>query len=165
MAAGNWPHWRGPTGNGVSPDADPPLSWSPQKGIAWKVEIPGRGSASPVVWENQVFVATAGRAAAPKEAEGKRGGDLVPHRFVLLSFDRATGKLLWERTAIQATPAEGHHQDHGFASASPFTDGERVYAHFNSRGLFAFTVQGEPVWQRTDFGPMKTRNSFGDTAS
>jgi len=152
------------------------------KGIAWKVEIPGRGSASPVVWGNQVFVSTAVRVGTPgKDAgdsgaktpergdrgkrDGDRSGDLVPHRFILLAIDRASGKILWERVAIEATPAEGHHDDHGFASASPFTDGERVYAHFGSRGLFAFTLKGDPVWQRTDFGPMKTRGTFGEGSS
>lgn len=180
-AGGNWPHWRGPTGNGTSPDATPPLSWSPTKGIAWKIAIPGRGSASPIVWGSNVFVATALRIDSPgpaggdaqdgaqKSAEGKQGrakdSDLKPHRFLLLALDRATGKVLWERVAIEATPAEGHHDDHGFASASPFTDGERVYAHFGSRGLFAFTLAGEPVWQRTDFGPMRTRMGFGEGSS
>jgi len=156
-ASGNWPHWRGPTGNGVSLDADPPLKWSPEDGIAWKTAIPGRGSASPVVWESRVFVATA------VKLEGS--AELVPHRFVLLALDRATGKVLWERVAIEATPREGHHSDHGFASASPFTDGERVYAYFGSRGLFAFTLAGEPAWHRTDFGTMTTRGTFGEGSS
>ena len=177
--AGSWPHWRGPTGNGVSPDADPPLAWSPTKNVAWKVEIPGRGTASPVVWKNQIFVATAVRIEEPKKATGDTpaatdpakkvepapSGDLVPHRFVLLALDRITGKVLWERVAIEATPAEGHHSDHGFASSSPFTDGERVYAYFGSRGLFAFNLQGEPDWRRTDFGTMKTKGGFGEGSS
>ena len=178
-AAGNWHHWRGPTGNGVSPDANPPVSWSPSKGVVWKVALPGRGSASPVVWGDRIFVSTAvsvertrkeEKGAPEKEDPGKKKGkdrsdDLAPHRFIILAIDRATGKTLWERVAIEATPAEGHHPDHGFASASPFTDGERVYAHFGSRGLFAFTMDGEPVWQRTDFGAMTTRNAFGEGSS
>jgi outer membrane protein assembly factor BamB len=94
-----------------------------------------------------------------------RSENLAPHRFVLLAIDRATGKTLWERVAIEATPGEGHHPGHGFASASPFTDGERVYAHFGSRGLFAFTLDGEPAWQRTDFGSMRTRMGFGEGSS
>ena len=182
-AAGNWHHWRGPTGNGVSLDANPPLSWSPAKGIVWKVPIPGRGSASPVVWGDRIFVSTAvpvaakgeseedspgkapGKAEREKRKEKDRPDELAPHRFIILAIDRATGKALWERTAIEATPAEGHHPDHGFASASPFTDGERVYAYFGSRGLFAFTMEGEPVWSRTDFGAMTTRNTFGEGSS
>ena len=182
--AGNWHHWRGPSGNGVSPDANPPLSWSPSKGVVWKVPIPGRGSASPVVWGDRIFVSTAapavaaareekGAGGAPEEGEREKGkgkgkdrsDDLAPHRFIILAIDRATGKTLWERVAIEATPAEGHHPDHGFASASPFTDGERVYAHFGSRGLFAFTMEGQPAWQRTDFGAMTTRNTFGEGSS
>ena len=180
-AGGNWPRWRGPTGNGVSPDAEPPLSWTPTKGIVWKVEIPGRGSASPIVWGDQLFVATAIRVETKKEkaVEGDSGdaggGDkrrkggkaaaLEPHRFDLIALNRTTGKVVWQRTATEATPAEGHHGDHGFASASPFTDGEMVYAHFGSRGLYAYTLSGEPVWKRTDFGSMTTKGTFGEGSS
>ena len=212
----DWPQWRGPTGNGVSADAKPPVKWSESKNVAWKVAIPGTGSASPIVWRDKVFVATAvptESAAAPDSSDGdgeprrrrgdragrsrrdgdefraqsqdddrrrderrgrgRRGGrrgrgggdSLKEHRFVLLALDRATGKTLWEATATTATPHQGHHRDHGFASASPFTDGERVYTHFGSRGLFCYTLDGTEVWKRDDFGKMDTRNGFGEGSS
>lgn len=172
LQAGNWGHWRGPTGNSTAPGAKPPIEWSATKNVKWKVAIPGRGSGSPVIWGNRVFVVTAvniagSSAPAPQRRPfGRRGGrGLSKLAFKLLCFDRRTGKLLWERTATEATPHQGTHQTNGHASASPCTDGEHVYAHFGSRGLFCYTMDGKPVWQRTDFGKMDTRASFGEGSS
>ena len=152
--ANDWPHWRGPLGNGVSLDATPPVSFGATDNVVWKVAIPGRGSSSPVVQGDRVFVTTAVPVAG--------SGDTF--EFRVLCFDRATGRERWSRTSVTAKPHEGTHQTNGFASASPCTDGERVYAHFGSRGLFCYTVDGEPVWDR-DFGDMKVRNGFGEGSS
>jgi outer membrane protein assembly factor BamB len=157
-AADNWGHWRGPTGNGVAPDAAPPTVWSATKNIKWKVALPGRENSSPIVWEHRVFVTTA------QVVEAAKDGTLPKLAFKLLCFDRETGRLLWERTATVARPHQGTHSTNGFASASPCTDGERVYAHFGSRGLYCYTLDGEPVWQR-DFGKMETLNNFGEGSS
>lgn len=182
LQAGNWGHWRGPTGNSTSPDAKPPTEWSATKNVKWKTAIPGRGSGSPVIWGNQVFVVTAvssgtGSTSAARPAPQQRrrskrgrggpggGRSLNKMAFKLLCFDRKTGKLLWERTAVETTPHQGTHQTNGHASASPCTDGKQVYAHFGSRGLFCYTMEGKPVWQRTDFGRMNTRSSFGEGSS
>lgn len=156
--ADNWSHWRGPEGNGVAPTANPPIEWSDTKNVQWKVRIPGQGSGSPVVWDNQVFVVS----AVPTNRPGN--GQLPNFDFKLFCFDRQTGDLRWERTATNATPHEETHSTNNFASASPCTDGEHVYAHFGSRGLFCFTMQGELVWQR-DFGDMRARNGFGEGSS
>ncbi len=179
--ADNWGHWRGPTGNGVAPQAKPPTTWSETKNVKWKVAIPGRGSGSPVIWGDQVFVVTAvpaagsPRPAAPaaaSQAPGRRrrgsgrGEQAIPKlQFKLLCLDRNDGALLWERTATEATPHQGTHSTNGFASASPCTDGEHVYAHYGSRGLFCYTMAGELKWKRDDFGQMTTRNSFGEGSS
>ena len=177
--AGNWGHWRGPTGNSTAPGAKPPTEWSATKNVKWKVAIPGRGSGSPVIWGNRVFVVTAVNVAsgsapatnrpAPQQPRrgnrGGRGGGLSKMAFKLLCFDRRTGKLHWERTATESTPHQRTHQTNGHSSASPCTDGEHVYAHFGSRGLFCFNMDGKPVWERTDFGKMNTRASFGEGSS
>lgn len=152
--ADDWAHWRGPLGNGVAPDARPPLEFGADSHVRWKAEIPGRGSSSPVVHGERVFVTT----AVPSSADGDT------FDFRLLCLDRATGKQRWSRTAVTAKPHEGTHQTNGFASASPCTDGTLVWAHFGSRGLFCFTVDGEPVWDR-DFGDMHVRNGFGEGSS
>ncbi len=184
--ADNWGHWRGPNGNSVSPTASPPTEFSNTENVKWKVAIPGRGSGSPVVWGNQVFVVTAVRSDGKPEAaasEGRSGGrsggrpggrgrgqqsggsSLTQLQFKILSFDRATGKQLWEQTATEAKPHEGTHSTNGFASASPCTDGNHVYAHFGSRGLYCYTMDGQLKWKRDDFAPMQTRNSFGEGSS
>lgn len=188
VAADNWPTWRGPLGNGVAPQANPPLEWSETKNVKWKTRIPGRGTSTPVVWGDRVFILTAVvgetppetkavEAAVPAAADGapgeggrRRGGfgrgekPSAKHRFTVLCIDRKTGQTLWEQVAREEVPHEGHHQDHGFASASPVTDGEVVLAYFGSRGLYCYDMQGKLKWSK-DFGDMITRNSFGEGAS
>ena len=150
--ADNWEHWRGPNGNGAASNAQPPVEFSDKKNVKWKIKIPGRGTGSPVVWEQQVFVVTAVQA---------KGRSLS---FQLLCFDRQTGKELWKQTAIEAEPHQKTHTTNGFASASPCTDGKHVYAHFGSRGLYCYTMDGKLVWKK-EFGKMNTRNDFGEGSS
>lgn len=157
--ADNWPNWRGSGGNGVALNATPPTAWSTTKNIKWKVELTSKENSSPIVWDDQVFV-VATEVVTPGE------GDTLPElAFNLLSFDRETGALRWQQTAVVARPHQGVHPTSGFAAASPCTDGERVYAHFGSRGLYCFTLDGAPVWKRDDFGQMQTLNNFGEGAS
>lgn len=182
--ADNWGHWRGDTGNSVSFTAKPPTHWSSTENVKWKVAIPGSGSGSAVIWGQQVFVVTAvpvsgdtPAAAAPQPqaqrggpsgGRGRRGGGGGPIPtldFKLLSYDRVTGDLQWEQTVIRAKPHQATHSTNGFASASPCTDGQHVYAHFGSRGLYCFTMDGKLRWKRNDFGQMDTRNDFGEGSS
>ena len=153
-ARADWPHWRGDGGNGVSLTAKPPVEFGPDRKLRWQAEIPGRGSSSPVVVGDRVFVTTAVPGA----------GEPTLFDFRLLCFDRQTGREAWARSCVKAVPHEGTHQSNGFASASPCTDGERVYAHFGSRGLHCFTVAGESLWSR-DFGAMTVRHGFGEGSS
>lgn len=152
--ADNWPHWRGELGNGISTTAKPPTQWSATKNVKWKVAVPGLGSGSPVVWGDRVFVTS---------AVGTGNGKAL--QFKLFCFDRKKGDVLWEKTAVVATPHQGTHNTNGFASASPCTDGEHVYAHFGSRGLYCYTMDGDLKWKRDDFPPMNTRNGFGEGSS
>lgn len=156
--AADWTHWRGPDGNSVAPDAAPPLAWSATQNVKWKVAIPGNGSGSPVVWQDRVFVVS----GVPT---GKRSGRLPELEFVTFCFDRSSGDLIWKQTATVATPHQPTHETNGFASASPCTDGTMVYSHFGSQGLYAYTIDGELVWKRDDFGKMNTRNDFGEGSS
>lgn len=87
-----------------------------------------------------------------------------PYEFILMCLDRSTGKVMWQKVVTQEKPHEGHHQDHGFASHSPITDGERVYAYFGSRGLHCFDMEGALLWSK-QLGQMQTRNSFGEGSS
>ena len=169
----NWAHWRGHGGNSVSMTAQPPIEWSRSKNVKWKAEIPGRGSGSPVIWGNQVFVVSAVSerdtaalsSGSGGSQNGKKGGYPKKFSFQLFCFDRETGKSIWSRTAVEAAPHEGTHQTNGYASASPCSDGERVYAHFGSRGLFCYNMDGALLWSRTDLGKMTVRAGFGEGSS
>jgi outer membrane protein assembly factor BamB len=173
--AENWTHWRGPTGNGTaSADSQPPTEWSDTKNVKWKAEVPGRGSSSPIIWEDKVFITTAVPTgtksdqvpAASGRLRGNEGAQGLPElEFQVLCYHRQDGRLLWQQTAIVATPHQETHSTNGFASASACTDGEHVYAHFGSRGLYAYSLDGELKWKRNDFGQMITRNSFGEGSS
>jgi len=169
--AQDWNQWRGPTGNGGSVDANPPTEWSDTENVKWKVAIPGRGSGSPVISGNKVFVVSAVQteqgakdAEAQKLAQaqnqgqdaqqdrgrrGRRGGrgrgrrgtpiPMVEMDFKVFCFDRSSGDKLW--------------------------DGEHVYASFGSRGVYCYSMDGDLVWKRDDFGQMETRNNFGEGSS
>lgn len=184
----HWPQWRGPLLNGVAPSGDPPITWSETNNVRWKSSIPGYGTSTPIVWGHHVFILSAlgpgqtGAVSAPPPdspstptagSSRRSGGGGNPfgiekpaeaHRFLVLAYDRRDGRLLWERIACEETPHEGHHRDHGFASASPVTDGQHVYASFGSRGLYCYDFDGNLKWQKR-FGRMETRNSFGEGSS
>jgi outer membrane protein assembly factor BamB len=160
-----WPQWRGPHANGVSRHADPPLEWSETKNVRWKVEIPGRGSASPVVWGDRIYLLTAVPVGLSGEAAHAPRGGMEPrdvHRHLVLAIDRRDGRIVWERTAREEQPHEASHGENGtWASSSAITDGEHVIAYFESRGLYAYDMNGTPVWQK-DLGDKAMRSQFGE---
>jgi outer membrane protein assembly factor BamB len=170
----NWHHWRGPEANGTAPKADPPITWDKTTNIQWKAAIPGRGSATPLVWGDQVFVVTAiktdhASAAAdlPKVDPTFQRKTTPPntyYHFVVLSFDRNTGKLRWRRQAAEKVPHEGHHASHSYAAGSPTTDGERLYVSFGSFGIYCYDLTGKLQWQR-DLGRMITRLGWGEAVT
>lgn len=174
----DWAQWRGPVFNGTAPGATPPATWSESQNVKWKFKIPGFGSSSPIVWKNQVFILTAIPSGKKVEApvapepqsenqpDGRRRSEKPDeaYQFVVISVARETGKLLWQKTAKEMVPHEGHHKDHGFASSSPVTDGQHLYVSFGSRGLFCFDLAGNLKWEK-DLGDMQTRNSFGEGSS
>jgi outer membrane protein assembly factor BamB len=168
-----WAQWRGPVANGVAPLANPPLQWSEEKNIRWKIEIPGKGSSSPIVWGDRIYLTTAiatDKAVAPAAPEA--GGDsrrrgIAPtsvQKFVLLALSRRDGKVIWQQTAIEALPHEGTHPDGTWASNSPITDGEHIFADFGSRGIYCYDMSGKLQWKK-DLGDMATRNGFGEGSS
>jgi outer membrane protein assembly factor BamB len=170
----NWHQWRGPLANGVAPHGDPPVAWSSQTNIRWRAEIPGGGTATPIVWADQVFVLTAVRTdrtldPAPEFPPPPPGSpQTVPpihyYRFLVICLDRATGRVRWQQVAAEVVPHEGHHRDHGYASASPSTDGRNLYVSFGSRGIYCYDLQGHLRWSR-DLGKMHTRYGYGEGTS
>jgi outer membrane protein assembly factor BamB len=160
-----WGQWRGPYATGVSQHSDPPIEWSETKNIRWKQQIPGRGNASPVVWNDRVFLLTAIPAGVDGSARHEPRGGLRPrgvHRFVVLAINRQDGKILWQRTVREQEPHEAGHNDNStWASGSAVTDGEHVFAYFESFGLYALDMDGKLVWEK-DLGDKRMRNQFGE---
>ena len=173
-AANNWSQWRGPEANGVSRTAKPPIRWSESKNIKWKVAIDGNGGSTPIVWGNKVFLLTAintGKVdpSLPKpEDQPKRVFGIkypnTTYQFVVLCLDRSTGKELWRRIATEQIPHEGHHGHNDFASASPTTDGERLYCWFGSAGMYCYDLNGKVLWRR-DLGKAYVGASLGEGCS
>jgi outer membrane protein assembly factor BamB len=160
-----WPQWRGPHANGVSRTANPPLEWSETKNIRWKVQIPGRGSSTPIAWGDRIFVTTAVPVGVSGDAQHAPRGGLQQrgmHRFVVMAIDRKTGRTIWERAATEQEPHEaGHFENSTWASSSAITDGQSVYAYFESFGLYAYDLNGKLLWQK-DLGDKRMRNQFGE---
>jgi outer membrane protein assembly factor BamB len=175
LAGDTWPHWRGPEGNGVAAQADPPVIWDGASGknIRWKSPLEGQGSATPIVWGKQVFVVSAeetDRQAKPDELPQAPAGEkrtTAPnhfYRFIVTSYDRQSGKLIWRKVATEAIPHEGHHETHSYAAGSPTTDGERLYVSFGSFGIFCFDMNGTLLWER-QLGRLTTRLGWGEAVT
>ncbi len=160
-----WGQWRGPMATGVSETANPPVQWSETENIRWKVEIPGRGSSSPVIWGDRVFVTSAVPVGVDGDAAHETRGGVEPreaHRFVVLALDRSDGSVVWERTLREQVPHEaGHFRNSSWASSSPVTDGEHLFVYFESFGLYALDLDGNLLWEK-DFGDKGQRNQFGE---
>lgn len=131
--AENWPGWRGPRGDGTSHETGLAIDWSPSENIAWKVETPGRGHASPVIWGDHIFL-----AAANEEREER----------ILCALDRRDGALLWTKTVLKS-PLEDKHPLNSYASSTPATDGQQVYVAFLDRDqmtVAAYDYAGQQRW-------------------
>ena len=175
VSEGYWPQWRGPSGTGSAASGSPPLEWSDSHNIRWQAEIPGLGSASPIVWGDRVFVFS----ATPTGADGRSQGGLFARlrrrvlggvgpgdvqQFVVSALARSDGRVLWQQVANEESPHEGRHATGSWASPSGVADGEQVCAFFGSRGLFCYDHDGRLLWER-DFGDMEIRMEFGEGAS
>jgi outer membrane protein assembly factor BamB len=144
--AGEWPGWRGPHGDGHSDEPNIPTRWSDTENIAWKVEIPGKGHSSPVIWGDKLFLTTA------LEQDQRR---------VLMCLDRRTGRTLWERTVV-TSPLEKKHDLNSYASATPVTDGTHLWVSFFEQPkivLACFDLDGNETW-RTSPGTFSSMHGF-----
>lgn len=163
--ANDWPHWRGPAASGVAAPSPLPSTWSATANVAWQSPLQGAGVSSPIVSGNYVFVTSQvgdGRRADgrhPTLAQGvdpATAGEATLSRrikrdavtFAVEAFDRSSGKRAWihETTAVGDLPPV--HDKHNLASASPVTDGERIYAWFGTGQIVALGVDGKPVWAK-----------------
>ena len=207
-----WPSFRGPEFTGVAPQGNPPTTWSEDENVRWKVELPGQGSGSPIVWGDRIYLQTAiktDRTAdsieetasevrtspfqlvaddqaeepqennRPRDGERRRGGfgrrgggggfggggaPTNYYQFIVMCLDRKSGDVVWQQTACEAIPHEGHHGTASFASATPVTDGKNLYVSFGSRGIYSYTMDGELRWHK-DLGKLNIRHTFGEGSS
>ncbi len=164
--AGQWPGWRGPSANGVSEETGLPERIT-AGAEAWSVEVPGRGHSSPVVEGGLVFLTASveGEVVPGHEPPihyrdgevylhpGSGSGDRS-HALLALAYDAETGAEAWRRTLHDGPVHDNRYRTNTYASLTALTDGERVYFWFGSQGLYALTLDGEPVWSRDlgDFG-------------
>jgi outer membrane protein assembly factor BamB len=130
--AENWPRWRGPDGSGVSAGAPLALHWTTTQNVHWKVEVPGEGFSSPIVWDNRVYLTSA----------RDKGGCRLVH-----CLDRATGKLLWSRELADKDPERTSAMT-GHAASTPVTDARRVVAFFGNAGAVCYDRDGKQLWHR-----------------
>ncbi len=166
-----WPQWRGPLSTGVSMHAKPPTTWSEMKNIRWKVSIPGQGHSTPVIWGDHIFITTAipfGEVlpATDEHAHGAHN-NVTPQRqqeFVVLALDRRDGKVRWRTTVKKQRPHESVHETGTWASNSPVTDGQHLFASFGSSGLYCLDFAGHIVWQK-DLGQLHIKHGHGEGTS
>lgn len=179
LAGANWPQFRGPQGSGVVEGDSFPSDWDAETNIRWKVENPGEGWACPVVWGDKVFLTAAVMKEPPQEPEagegppaGGPGGrfgrqtDMTTavYSWEVYCLDAATGDLLWKQVAREGHPRISKHNSNTFASETPVTDGEHVYAYFGMHGLYCFDMEGNPVWQK-DLGAYPLLRDWGSSSS
>lgn len=190
-----WPGFRGHDMNGLALNARLPDRWSVKDNVKWAVPIAGNGWSSPIVWGDTIYVTSAiGTKPFKQPGAGLFGNDYVAEltaqgvsdeemmkrvqardnempsesselRYMLFALDARTGKVKWEREAIRTLPGGGRHRKNTYASETPFTDGERIYASFGQNvGLFCFTMDGTLLWKK-QWPPQPIYLDFGTASS
>jgi outer membrane protein assembly factor BamB len=170
----NWPEFRGPLGDGNSALAKPPVTWNEDEGIRWKIDVPGTGSSTPIVWNGRIYLTSSIKTdkvdvALPEAADqpDRPFGIKFPNQIyqsVLLCYDATNGKEIWREVVVEAVPHQGHHPDNNYASATLTTDGKRLYVPFASLGFHCYSMDGQLIWRR-ELGKVDTRLSFGEASS
>jgi len=144
--AGDWPAFRGPSGNGIAPNEHAPLRWGPGTNVVWKVALPGPGNSSPIVSRGRVFITCA-------EEQGRKRS--------LYCFERRTGSKLWERT-VEYSAREPTHLSNPYCASTPVTDGSNVVVWHGSAGVFCYDSNGTKRWEK-QLGPI--RHDWGYASS
>jgi len=167
----NWPAFRGSDARGVADEARLPDRWSATQNVAWKVDVPGRGWSSPIVWGNRIYLTTCIDSGAPPEARKGLyfGGEQKKapqreHLWQVVCLDLQTGATVWTRTVHQGVPQTPLHVKNTYASETPVTDGKFVYAYFGNLGVYCLDLEGKVVWSRT-MEPHRTQMDWGPAAS
>jgi outer membrane protein assembly factor BamB len=160
VSAADWPQWRGPAGQGISTEKNLPTEWSSTKNVQWKTAIEGRGHSSPIVWGNRIFLTTSieGEVVPGAKAVAHMIGDKEfkhpdwagadrKQTMKVVALDSKTGKIVWQQTAYEGTVFDHRHRRNTYASPTPITDGQRVYAYFGGEGLYCYDFSGKLAWK------------------
>jgi len=163
-AGADWPRFRGPNGSGIANDENVPTTWGARENIVWKTRLPGFGSSSPITLGDKIFLTCySGYGLDPEEP-----GDQKKLLLRVLCIDRATGKFIWNNAVeprLPETEYEGARVNlHGYASATPVTDGDAVYAFFGKSGMLKYSLDGKLLWQAY-VGSEVDKHNWGSGAS
>lgn len=158
-----WPSYRGYNAGGVYTNANLPDTWNAETGenILWKVEVPGLGLSSPVIWGDRIFITT---AVSKEDKSGLAPGmfgsigsvsDESVHDWKVLCFNKNTGEKIWEQTSYTGIPKQKRHPKSTHANCTAATDGKYVVVFFGSEGLYCYDLDGKLQWKK-DFGVLKS---------
>ena len=170
-AEDNWPKFRGLRA-GVAEDSPTlPDAWSRTENVVWKIEVPGQGWSSPIVWDDLVVVTSAvsddpgpGPQLGLYDGHSSSAVPTAVHRWMVYGIDLHDGSVRWAREVRSSAPPIARHGKNTYASETPVTDGERVYAYFGGIGLFAFDLDGTPAWSH-EMEVLDYRHGWGSAAS
>ena len=169
--AAHWSQFRGGSSGAVADSPELPETWSATENVAWKTPIPGKGWSSPVVWDDQIFLNTNISAFGDEAPPGGfySGGESLPiptdeHRWTVYSIDFNSGKVRWATDVHRGVPQAPRHRKNTYASETPATDGERVYAHFGDLGTYCLDMKGKILWSKR-WPPVKTHYGYGTASS
>jgi len=147
LAAADWPRFRGPDAKGIAPTSGVPATWSPKENVVWKTALPGFGASSPITLGDKIFLTCYSGYGLDEDEPGDQE-DLL---LTVLAIDRADGEMLWAKSTTARLPEKAYDVGfvdlHGYASATPATDGKAVFAFFGRSGVVAYSVDGEPLWR------------------
>lgn len=153
--AQNWPSFRGPNASGIAEGSKPPITWDVDKtqNVLWRTAIPGLSHASPIVWDNQIFLITAVSSDTKTGFIAKDRGidlanDTAKHTWMIYAIDKRNGKILWSNTAYEGVPRAKRHVKATQANSTPVTDGRYVVALFGSEGLASYDMKGKLLWKQ-----------------
>lgn len=155
--------FRGTDGSGSSANVDIPTKWSAQSNLKWKAEIPGAGSSTPIVVGDRVYVTCYSGYGTDLNSTGN-SKSLARH---LIALDLNTGKEIWTASVVNTSTEDqfqGFLTEHGYATSTPTSDGENIYAFFGKSGVFAFDKQGKQLWN-TSVGTESGSRHWGSSAS
>ncbi len=153
-----WPRFRGPSADGSSSTARPPVQWSATEHLAWKRPLPGPGASSPIVWKDRIYLTCYSGYFVP----GQSGGSLENLKRHLLAIRLADGEILWDKAIPAKLPEKERIRDHGYAANTPVADADGVYVFFGKSGVFCFSHDGKEQW-RSDVG--QNTHGWGTAAS